>query len=168
MKIIAFVGDSESGKTRLIARLVAELKERGLTVAVVKHCSQGFDFGGAEKDSSKFLAAGADGVALAAPGEIAVLRRMECESDHAALAREQFGAADIVLVEGGKRNVGLKKIEVLRKGSSGGIKTRRQELVAVVADYPAAPRMPTFHPDDVSKLANWLLKHQFEIRNSRF
>jgi molybdopterin-guanine dinucleotide biosynthesis protein B len=45
MKTVAFVGNSGSGKTRLIARLVPELKKRGLAVALVKHCSHGFDLG---------------------------------------------------------------------------------------------------------------------------
>lgn len=116
MKIVAFVGQSESGKTRLVCRLVVELKRRGLTVAVVKHCHSGFDFGGKEKDSSKFLAAGADGVALAAPEQTVVIRRRDREHALGALARDAFGTADIVLIEGGKSDVCLKKIEVLRQG----------------------------------------------------
>jgi molybdopterin-guanine dinucleotide biosynthesis protein B len=157
MRIVAFIGQSESGKTRLVTRLVAELKKRGLIVAVVKHCSCGFDLGGEHKDSSKFLSAGADGVALAAPGQTAVLRRRDRERDLGALARAEFGAADIVLVEGGKSNARLKKIEVLRHSLKGVLRTPLPELAAVVSDHPVACDRPQFHPDNVTEIADWLM-----------
>jgi molybdopterin-guanine dinucleotide biosynthesis protein B len=157
MKIVAFVGQSESGKTRLIARLVLELKKRGLIVAIVKHCSSGFDLGGEDKDSSKFLSAGADGIALAAPEQTVVLRRRDRERDLGALAREEFSAADIVLVEGGKSDARLRKIEVLRQSLGGGLRTPLPELAAVVSDHPVACGRPLFHPDNVTEIADWLV-----------
>jgi molybdopterin-guanine dinucleotide biosynthesis protein B len=156
MKTIAFVGSSESGKTRLIARLVPELKRRGLAVAVVKHCGHGFDIGGDDKDSSKFLAAGADGVALAGEGRTAILRRSGDGAGLKDLIRREFGAADIVLVEGGRSEPGLRKIEVLRSGVSADIRTAREELAAVVADGPVAAWVPVFSPEQVKELADWL------------
>jgi molybdopterin-guanine dinucleotide biosynthesis protein B len=174
MKIIAFVGSSESGKTRLIARLIPELKRRGLAVAVVKHCGHGFDLGGPDKDSSKFLAAGADGVALAGPDRTAVVRdnRVVCDdqvgyadravrddrvADLGALARTEFAGADIVLVEGGKSDPALRKIEVLRPGVSKGLMTPPEELAAIVADRPiAGAGVPHFSPDQVAEIADWL------------
>jgi molybdopterin-guanine dinucleotide biosynthesis protein B len=168
MKIIAFVGHSGSGKTRLIARLVPELKKRGLTVAVVKHCSRGFDFGARHKDSSKFLAAGADGVALAAPGSTAVLRMRKQEVNLADFAREQFRTLDIVLVEGGKSDARLRKIEVLRKGCVHNIQTPPQELDAVVADFKVASGLPSFHPDKIKEIADWLVQcSNLKIRKDR-
>jgi len=158
MKIIAFVGHSKSGKTQLIARLVPELKKRGLIAAVIKHCSHGFDLGGEDKDSSRFLTAGADGVALAAPGRTAVLRNSDRERDLESLAREEFASADIVLVEGGKSDARLRKVEVLREGFSEGVMTPCRELDAVVADYPAACAVPVFHPDKVKEIADWLAR----------
>jgi molybdopterin-guanine dinucleotide biosynthesis protein B len=156
MKIIAFVGPSGSGKTRLIARLIPELTRRGLAVAVVKHCGHGFDLGGPDKDSSKFLAAGADGVALAGPDRTAVVRDNRVV-DLGALARKEFGGADIVLVEGGKSDPALRKIEVLRPGVSMGLKTPPEELAAIVADRPVAGAgVPLFSPDRVGEIADWL------------
>ena len=156
MKIIAFVGDSGSGKTRLIKRLVPELKKRGISVAVIKHCTHGFDMGGKDKDSSKFLAAGADGVVLVSPARQAVIKKNGRVSSFAALARDSFRTADIVLVEGGRKDKKLKKIEVLRRGKSEGIKSSRRELAAVVADFQVAGRAPVFHPRQLKKIADWL------------
>ncbi len=159
MKIIAVVGSSGSGKTRLIARLIPELKKRGLAVAVVKHCSHGYDLGGDHKDSSKYLLAGADGVALCGPGRTAVLREEYCESRPSAVARTEFGRADIVLIEGGRGDPGLQKIEVLREGHSDGLRTPSAELVAVVADHPISCGRPLFHPDQTKEIADWLVPH---------
>jgi molybdopterin-guanine dinucleotide biosynthesis protein B len=156
MKIIAFVGNSGSGKTRLIRRLVPELKKRGLSVAVIKHCGHGFDLGGEEKDSSQFLASGADGVALLSPERTAIIQRNGNEMNFRALARDSFPTADMVLVEGGRKDQGLKKIEVLRRGVSDGVQTSAQELAAVVADFDVRCQAPVFHPENVAKIADWL------------
>ncbi|MCX6577587.1 MAG: molybdopterin-guanine dinucleotide biosynthesis protein B [Candidatus Aminicenantes bacterium] len=156
MKIIAFVGDSGSGKTRLIRRLVPELKKRGMSVAVIKHCAHGFDLGGKDKDSSKFLAAGADGVALVSPERQAVIKKGGKGISFTALARDAFRTADIVLVEGGRKDKALKKIEVLRHGLSGGIKSSGRELAAVVADFQVACQAPVFHPRQFKKIADWM------------
>ena len=43
MKIFGFVGNSDSGKTKLLQKLVGELKNRGHKVSVIKHCAHGFD-----------------------------------------------------------------------------------------------------------------------------
>jgi len=158
MKILAFVGNSESGKTRLIAHLLPELKKRGLSVAVVKHCSHGFDFGGPEKDSSKFLESGADGVALAAQGRTAVIDNLDFTANLGALAQERFAAVDLVLVEGGRSDPRLRKIEVLRRGFSDRIQTPVHELEAVVADFPVEGEVPIFHPDAVQEIADWLAR----------
>jgi len=156
MKIIAVVGDSGSGKTRLIKRLVPELKKRGMSVAVIKHCAHGFDLGGKDKDSSKFLAAGADGVALVSPERQAVIKRNERGLSFTAMARGSFRTADIVLVEGGRKDKSLRKIEVLRRGLSGGIKSSGRELAAVVADFRVICPVPVFHPRQFKKIADWM------------
>jgi molybdopterin-guanine dinucleotide biosynthesis protein B len=167
MKTIAFVGSSESGKTRLIARLLPELKGRGLAVGVVKHCGHGFDLGAEDKDSSKFLDAGADAVALAGAGRTAVLRRTADGAGLEDLIRRELGAADIVLVEGGKSEPALKKIEVMRSGVSGEVATAPRELVAIVSDRPRDAGVPVFSPDQVKELAEWLAAAIVTNRTSR-
>jgi len=156
MKIMGIVGYSGSGKTRLIARLIPELKKRGKSVAVIKHCGHGFDLGGKDKDSSKFLAAGADGVVLVGGGSRAVLSKNKAGTAFSEIARDSFRRADIVLVEGGRKDRGLRKIEVLRRGMAGEIQSLARELAAVVADFPVTSRVPVFRPDELKKIADWL------------
>lgn len=156
MRIIAVVGRSESGKTRLITRLLPELRKIGVSVAVIKHCGHGFDLGGANKDSSLFLAAGTADVGLVGPGVRAVIRRGGPETTLARQAEAWFPSADLVIVEGGKAEPGLKKIEVLRQGISDGAETAPSELAAVVTDGPLSSAVPVFHPERPDEIAAWL------------
>lgn len=158
MKIVAIVGDSGSGKTRLITRLIPELKKQGVSVAVIKHCAHGFDLGGRRKDSSKVLAAGAVGAGLVSGGMWAVIRTGAKVPSLTALARSAFSGMDIVLVEGGRGDSKLKKIEVVRSGGASGVTVPAQELAAVVADVPIPACVPVFRPDETARLAAWLIK----------
>ena len=156
MRIIAVVGRSGSGKTRLIVRLIPELRGAGISVAVIKHCGHGFDLGGENKDSSLYLAAGAPAVGLAGPTERALIHRGGPEPSLARLAETWFPEAELVIIEGGTGESGLKKIEVLRQGISDGAETAPSELAAVVADGPVCAAVPVFHPDHPDEIAAWL------------
>jgi len=158
MKIVAIVGISESGKTRLIVRLVRELKGRELRVAAVKRCSHGFTLDTEGKDTSDFSEAGAGGVAMVSPEGWAALGKAP-DVEASRLAARLFPDADVVLVEGGKDVPRTRKIEVLRAGVSGTLMSRAGELVAVVSDMPlpGGTTVPVFAPEDVPGIADFIL-----------
>jgi molybdopterin-guanine dinucleotide biosynthesis protein B len=158
MRTVAIVGHSETGKTRLVVRLIRELKGRGLRVVAVKRCSHGFTLDTEGKDTSDFSEAGADGVAMVSPEGWAGLGK-EPEAEPSRMAARLFPDAEVVLVEGGKDVRRLRKIEVLRAGVSGALMSRAGELVAVVSDMPVAggAPAPVFAPDDVSRIADLIL-----------
>lgn len=158
MKIVAVVGFSESGKTRLIILLIGELKRRGLRAYAVKRCSHGFSLDIEGKDTADFTKAGADGVAMVSPEGWAALGKSP-GADVPALAGRLFPEADIVLVEGGKAAAGLPKIEVLRAGLSEVLANRPDELLAVVADFPlpAGLHVPSFKPEETAKICDLIL-----------
>jgi molybdopterin-guanine dinucleotide biosynthesis protein B len=158
MKIVAVVGFSESGKTRLIARLIGELKRRGLRAYAVKRCSHGFSLDTEGKDTSEFTEAGADGVAMVSPDAWAALSKVPV-ADVPALAGRLFPDADVVLVEGGKESAGLLKIEVLRAGISEVLVSRPGELIAVVADFslPDGLPVPIFKPEGTAEICDLIL-----------
>ena len=56
--VVHIVGKSGAGKTRLVTRLVRELRRRGYSVGTVKHASHGFDPDRRGKDSWRHFAAG--------------------------------------------------------------------------------------------------------------
>ena len=157
MKLVAVVGLSGSGKTRLISRLIPEFRKRGLEVAVIKRCSREFLIDVEGKDSWRYREAGASAVALTSPQDMAVLRKAAAASDPRVVARNDLGRADFVLVEGGKGLRGLKKIEVVRREVGLDLLTPAEELLAVVADGPVATDRPVFGPEDAAALAEFLL-----------
>lgn len=158
MKIVAIVGFSETGKTRLTVRLIGELRRRGRRVAAVKRCSQGFSLDTEGKDTADFSAAGADHVAMISPEGWAALGSAP-GVDASALARRVFPEADVVLIEGGKDVRGTRKIEVLRAGVCDIPVSPAGELAAVVTngDRPAGTAAPVFGPDDIAGLADLIL-----------
>jgi molybdopterin-guanine dinucleotide biosynthesis protein MobB len=159
MKVIAVVGPSESGKTRLIVRLIGELKGRGLRISAIKRCGHGFSLDTEGKDTADFTRAGAGGVAMVSPDGWAAIGQEPVPDEGARLAARLFPDADIVLIEGGKRVRGIRKIEVLSAGVSAAPASPPEDLVAVVLEGPApgAFPVPAFGPGDVAALADRIL-----------
>lgn len=156
MKIFAFVGISDSGKTGLMRKLIGELKNRGYTVSVIKHCARGFDLEEQGKDSAQFMEGGSDSVVMYSPDGMAVFQQKKAGLDVKKISREYLKCSDIVLVEGAKSDKKLKKIEVLRKGFSEKISCSPEELIAVVSDFDPGKNIPVFHPEDIRKIADFL------------
>ena len=162
MKIFAFVGISDSGKTHLMRKLIGELKSRGYTVSVIKHCAHGFDLEGQGKDTAQFREAGSDSVCMYSPEGMAVFQQKKSELDIEKVSREYLKCSDFILVEGAKSNKKLKKIEVLRKGFSEKILCSPEELIAVVSDFDAGKDIPVFHPEDIEKIADFMENYPSE------
>lgn len=158
MRIVAVVGYSETGKTRLAVRLIGELRRRGLRVSAVKRCSHGFSLDTEGKDTADFSAAGADNVAMVSPEGWAALGSAP-DADASALAERLFPEADVVLIEGGKDVRGPRKIEVLRAGVSDIPVSPAAELLAIVTDGapPAGAAAPVYGPDDIAGIADRIL-----------
>jgi molybdopterin-guanine dinucleotide biosynthesis protein B len=164
MKIIAFVGASDSGKTSLISELVAEFKRRGLRTSVLKHTSHCFTIDSEGKDTWKFARAGAEGVAVVSPRKWAVIQDTpeDKEPGLKALAQHFFPQADVVLVEGGKNQAGLRKIEVLREDRSLSPLCSPGELAAFITsgnrDAPAS--VPAFSPSQTGEICDFILSQK--------
>jgi len=156
MKIFAFVGISDSGKTQLMRKLIGELKSRGYTVSVIKHCAHDFDLEEQGKDTAQFMEAGSDSVCMYSPDGMAVFQQKKTELDVKKISREYLKCSDFILVEGARSNKKLKKIEVLRKGFSEKILCSPEELIAVVSDFDAGKDIPVFHPKDIEKIADFM------------
>jgi molybdopterin-guanine dinucleotide biosynthesis protein B len=162
MKIFAFTGISDSGKTHLLRNLIGELKTRGFTVSVIKHCAHGFDLEAQGKDTAKFMEAGSDSVCMYSPDGMVVFQQKKTELDVKKISREYFICSDFILVEGARSSKKLKKIEVLRKGFSEKILCSPEELIAVVSDFDTEKDIPVFHPEDIEKIADFLENYPHE------
>ena len=156
MKIFAIVGRSNSGKTFLIRRLIPKLKERNKRVVVVKHCHHGFELEPEGKDSWEYVLAGSEAVAMISPDRLAILKKNNTKKNFLDIIFEFFKNADIVLVEGGKKEKELKKIEVLRPGVSEEVESDMDELIAVVSDKEIKVDKPTFKSEQIDEITAFL------------
>jgi molybdopterin-guanine dinucleotide biosynthesis protein B len=117
MKIFASVGHSDSGKTRLIRKLVVELKNRGRNVSVIKHCSHGFDLAEQGKDTAQFGEAGSASVCMYSLDGMVVIQQKNTELDAKQISREYLKGSDFILIEGNRTDKALKNSRFYAKGS---------------------------------------------------
>lgn len=154
--VVQVIGESGSGKTRVIERAVRRLVRRRLRVAVVKHSHHSPDF--ADKDTGRFSRAGADIVLFASDPSFALFRR-----DVGALVRTL--PVDVVLVEGySRRRWGDLRLRVRSARSL-------PALVARVLDAaPMTPWRPKVVVDGRRRTADplwWWVANILELRRAK-
>ena len=152
--ILSIVGKSDSGKTTLIEKLIPELKQRGYRVGTIKHSAHGFEMDQKGKDSWRHRQAGADTVAVSAPGQIAFTKRTEQSTLEDLLYL--FDDVDVIITEGFKRS-NQAKIEIFRKGvHDHPLEGQNNNTIAYVTDAPLETDLPLFGLDDIRALADFI------------
>lgn len=156
--ILCFVGRSNSGKTTLIERLIPELVRAGYRIATVKHAGHGFDLDTEGKDSWRHKRAGASTVMVLSRGSLAMFSDVSEEIKLAEL-RDRFldHSVDLILAEGWKSE-GYPKIVIIRD-QAGEVPVSPDGLLAVVSNQPINYHVPLFDPDDIAKLAGFIIRH---------
>lgn len=146
--ILSIIGKSDSGKTTLILKLLPELKNGGYKVAVAKHCPCGFDLDVKGKDSYRFSQAGASGTFLSSGDKVAVIRPKEDLMTLKEKLQDWFMDFDFVLMEGYNDELGVQKIQIIRKGIGGDI-ISSDEVIGYVSDMALDVKKPIYGPDDI-------------------
>ena len=150
--LVSIVGKSKSGKTTFIRRLIPELKKRGYRVATIKHAQEiNLEPG---KDSQHHLEAGSSVTAVAAPGQVVVIKPVSPDASPEEVARLIGDDYDIILVEGYKRS-DLPKIEI-HQAQNGPCLEGLKKLMAMVTDEPVEKKVRQFSFDDVKGVADLL------------
>jgi molybdopterin-guanine dinucleotide biosynthesis protein B len=158
--LIGIVGWKNSGKTTLIAHLVAALTKRGLRVATVKHTHHELRARDGTTDGERHARAGAVQTAVISPSQWELAGELQRTPAPALddIARRP-GPVDIVLVEGFK-SAAIPKIEVRRLAS----KTRDPlaasdpHVIAIAADHAVeAATVPVFALDDIEAIAAFIV-----------
>lgn len=153
--VFSFIAWSGTGKTTYLERLTAELKARGLRVAVLKHDAHRFDIDREGKDSQRFAAAGADVVAIA-DGEKWALMEYRPVSFDGILAK--ITDVDLILAEGWHSEA-RNPIVVYRAASGKPPKLDPRTCLAAVSDVPLETGdRPLFPLDDPSPMAEYLIR----------
>lgn len=158
MKIFSIVGWSGSGKTMLITRLIEELRSRGRRVIAVKSTHAAYDVQPEGKDTARFLKAGALEAYLVAGKELLRMTPLAGADELLAELRARLGADDVVLMEG-LTAPGIPVIEVEGDRPEKGLKTRREDLAALVTAAPRTPGCRRFHPGQIAEIAAFVEEH---------
>ena len=158
--VVSIVGESDTGKTTLIEKIIPELTRRGYRVATVKHDVHGFEIDHEGKDSWRHKQAGACLTILSSPWRVAVVEDVGKDHDLVELRDRYIRDVDIILTEGFKRNR-HPKIEVFRADRNGDLISRSDEnLLAVAGDKPPQVHVPWFSGSDVVAIVN-LIESRF-------
>ena len=152
--MVAVMGWSGSGKTTFLEGLIPALTGRGIKVACVKHDGHGFQLDQPGKDTWKLRRAGADPVAILAPGQWAVQGSGDRSPED---LRPLFPEADLILCEGFKR-CPLPKIEVYRKANGKPFITWDDTLLAAATDTPLDTPAPQLGLADFESCADLLIQ----------
>ncbi|RFD18989.1 molybdopterin-guanine dinucleotide biosynthesis protein B [Komagataeibacter melaceti] len=166
--MIGITGRSGSGKTHLVARLLAVLRGRGLGVSTIKHTHHDIDLDRPGKDSWLHREAGAGEVMLATPGRW-VLQHECAAGDPPALATllGRMQRTDLVVVEGFHASVPA-CIEVYRpEVGKEPMFMRNDNIIAIATDRPDTPGLPPHLPvldlADTRAIAEFALRHAVHI-----
>ncbi|MFP3920190.1 MAG: molybdopterin-guanine dinucleotide biosynthesis protein B [Dichotomicrobium sp.] len=158
-RVFGITGWKNSGKTTLVARLVTELRGRGLKVGVVKHAHHAFDIDHPGRDSHTIREAGANEVAIVSARRWALIHELRDGEPEPALADmlPRLSHNDLVIVEGFKA-ADYPKLEVR---SEQAVETRPMDdvaanIVAIAADTPPDDPRPHFRRDDISAIADFI------------
>ena len=152
--MVSIVGQSGSGKTELLERLIAEFKKRGYRVAAVKHSQREIDVDKPGKDSWRLARAGGEAVVVVSPDRLLLTRKLEEEPKIEEILRLIGSGFDLVLIEGFRKGK-APKIEVHRKKIGGELLCPVKSLSAVVTDEPLDVDVPRFSPGDTAAIADF-------------
>lgn len=152
--IVSIVGNSESGKTTLIEKLIGELGSRGYQVATIKHTPQGMSVGEPDKDSWRHLQAGSQATVMSSEDKLVLIKPVASDITLDEIAGVFGEDYDIILTEG-FRQEGAPKLEVHRR-ESGPPLSDVKKLVAIATDEPLETEARQFSLDDVKGLADLL------------
>jgi molybdopterin-guanine dinucleotide biosynthesis protein MobB len=161
IKAVSFVAKSGTGKTTMLEKVIAELKQRGYRVGVIKHDAHRFEIDYPGKDSWRLTQAGADTMLVSSPEKLALIKKHPEPPSVDELIATYFSDVDLILTEGFKKS-GLPKIEVHRRERSATLICRGEEhdptLVAVVSDSPLELDVPILDINNTKQVADFVEK----------
>jgi len=155
---VSFVGNSGSGKTTFLEKLIPELVGRGLKVGTVKHDVHGFEMDKPGKDSWRHKHAGASATIISSPYQVGMVTDVTHDHKPEELLSYLKGM-DIILTEGYKRG-DHPKIEIFRREIINEPLCKKDKyLLALITDSDIDLDIPTFSSDAIKQVADFLIEH---------
>ncbi len=172
--IISIIGRSNSGKTTLIEKIVAELKRRKYRVGTIKHDVHRFEIDYEGKDSYRHFQAGSDTVLIASSQKLAMVKRLEGGISLNELVERYFKNSDFdIIITEGYKTEDAPKIEVFRSSiHREPLCLDKNNRMAFVTDKKLPLELPQFGLDDALGVVNLiekkLLKKSYSISRAEF
>ena len=158
MKVIGFIGYSNTGKTTLIEKLIPLFNARGLTVSTVKNAHHGFDMDRPGKDSFRYRQAGSAQVLIATAERWALLTEVRGGPAPLEDLIAQLAPCDLVLVEGFTSEGQVPRIEVRRAtNTEPPIFPHDSNVIALAADHVVDTALPVLDLNDAAKIAAFIV-----------
>ena len=161
--IIGVAGWSNSGKTKLIAKLTAHFAGQGLRVATIKHTHHKFEIDKPDSDTAVHRIAGASETAIVSGSRVAIIEEIETRGEPSlADIAGRLQQADIIFVEGYKSALIL-KIEVRRQATAGErlLASTDPLVIAIATDHDLDGHgKPVLDLDDVAGICG-LIEEMF-------
>jgi molybdopterin-guanine dinucleotide biosynthesis protein B len=157
--VVSVVGNSGSGKTTFLEKVIREMTHRGLKVGTIKHDVHGrFEMDKPGKDSWRHKHAGASTTVISSPHRIGMV--MDVEYDHSLDELVLFfNGMDIILTEGYKKDH-KPKLEIFRTEITQEPLCKDDEnLLAFISDAPIDFGVLVFSAEDVKGVADLLIAH---------
>jgi molybdopterin-guanine dinucleotide biosynthesis protein B len=157
--IVSIVGKSNSGKTTLLEKIIADLVHRGYRVATIKHNRHGFNIDHEGKDIYRHKKAGAHTTVVSSPHQLALVQDVDHDHSFEEIREKFISGADIILTEGFKVN-DYPKIEVFRSELKRELISKKEGgLVAVATNVSLDIDVPCLDLNDPKTVADFIEFH---------
>ena len=158
--MLGFAAFSGTGKTTLLEKLIPQLLEQGIRIAMVKHAHHAFEVDKPGKDSYRLRKAGAQQMLIASDQRMALMTENPTPQEprlDELITHLELETIDLVLVEGFK-HVPFPKIELHREALG---KTLLHPddpaIIAIACDHPIdAGTLPTLDINDTQAIAAFI------------
>lgn len=162
--VVSVIGNSGSGKTTFLEKLIPELTGRGLKVGSIKHDVHGFELDKPGKDSWRHKHAGTSTTVISSPYQIGMVKDVEYDHEPDELF-SFFNGMDIILTEGYKRS-NMPKLEIFRAEiTTEPLCKNDEKLLALISDSDIDIGVPVFSTREIKKVAELLIEH-FDLTRS--
>ena len=154
--VVAVSGVKNSGKTTFLTHILALLKEKGISCAVIKHDGHCFEPDVPGTDSWRLRQAGADAAAVFCDSHFMICRNRPVTAEWLI---GQFSDMDLILLEGMK-NSPYQKIEIIRSEVSSSGVCSPDTLLAIASDIKSFPTaVPKIGLCDYEKAVEIILRY---------